>query len=93
MEGAGRAKDLPSRISIERAKNGGFVVNHSFDNMDRGESYRPPETHAFTSRRSMMTHLRKHLHPGTDTDGDDDVPTGVSRPAAPPAHPSGKGLD
>ena len=68
-EHAGRKKEHPQRISIEQVQDGdtegrkgGHIVEHHFDNMGRGESYRPPEKHVFTSHSALMNHL--HLATG-----------------------------
>lgn len=55
-----RKKDTPSEVTIRHAKNGGYIVRHSFDNMGRGESYRPSEEHAFTSHQELMAHVHTH---------------------------------
>jgi hypothetical protein len=71
----------PSRFSIERAKNGGYVVNHSFDNVDAGESYRGPETHVFADHKTLLAHLRKQVSP---EDEQPDVDEAKVRTAAVP---------
>jgi hypothetical protein len=95
MESDRQAKP-PSRVSIERVKNGAFVVNHSFDNMGSGESYRQNEVHAFTNHKQMIAHVSKHTG-GKEPDADDaKPPTGVSghATAAPPtARSRGAGMD
>lgn len=60
MESARKAK-APSSVRIERAKNGGFMVHHSYDNSGAGESYRMPETHVFKDHAAMMAHVGKHM--------------------------------
>lgn len=54
-----RTKKRPNRISIEEAANGGYVVNHSYDNSGSGESYQQPTTHAFSNHAELVAHLGK----------------------------------
>lgn len=87
-----RKKKRPEEIAIKHAKNGGFIVRHSFNNMGSGESYQPDEQHAFTSHKEMLAHVTKHTaHSpfGADTDdiggrhpvGDTNVRTRSTTPA------------
>jgi hypothetical protein len=84
-------------VTIRKAKNGGFIVRHSYDNMGKGESYRPSEEHAFTSHADMMGHVAKHLGaaaPPAERGGAN--PAGVgSKPTkqAPGPHSKGAGMD
>jgi hypothetical protein len=93
-----RKKDPPSEVAIKRAKNKGYIVRHSFDNFGRGESYRPPEEHAFTTHKEMMAHVHKHTHDGgREVDPGERKPAGVGhvprKGAAPTAQTRGAGLD
>jgi len=56
---AQRTKKKPNRVSIESAANGGYVVEHMYDNSGSGESYMPPTKHAFSDHTSMTNHLSK----------------------------------
>lgn len=94
---SGRKGKAPSEVTIRRAKNGGHIVRHSFDNMGAGESYRPSEEHAFSDHKSMMAHVHKHTS-GSDKapDAGETKPTGVAgKPkAAPPTKKTfGAGVD
>jgi hypothetical protein len=59
-----RKAQRPEEIAIKHAKNGGYIVRHSFNNMGAGESYRTPEEHAFGDHKSMMAHVHKHTNHG-----------------------------
>lgn len=59
----GRKASRPARITIEATKNGGHIVEHSFDNSMSGESYRMPEKHAFSNHAALIAHVRKHTTP------------------------------
>lgn len=73
----GRQAKAPEEVGIKRAKNGGFIVRHSFNNMGAGESYRMPEEHAFTDHASMLAHVTKVTKqgPSADVEGDDEGAT------------------
>lgn len=90
MDGThGRMPKHPTEITVKHAKNGGFIVRHSFDNSGAGESYRMPEEHAFSGHKEMMAHLHKHTSHGAS-------PAGVGRAitkAAPGPKSRGAGLD
>ncbi len=99
-----RGKSKPHELNIQHAKNGGYIVRHSFNNMGAGESYRPPEEHVFADHGSLMSHLKKHTAPNPDADGDEPgdrmaggpKTSGVGRPMtgkAPGPKSKGAGVD
>lgn len=49
-------------IEIEKAENGGHVVNHRFVNSG-GPGYHEPEAHVFgeSEGAKLMAHLKEHL--------------------------------
>lgn len=52
------------RLSIERAKNGGHTVEHSYRNNGLGaHEYEPPVTHVFSKKdgSELIQHLKRHL--------------------------------
>lgn len=51
------------RLSIERAKNGGYSVSHQFDNAGNMGNYEPDETHAFGAddHQGLLDHVKKHM--------------------------------
>lgn len=96
FEHAGRQKASPSQLKIQPAKNGGFVVEHSFDNADRGESYRPSETHAFSSHKEMIAHVIKHAGGWRNNEAPGARATGVGHVGKPPSAAMlrrGRGVD
>lgn len=54
-------KKVLQSISIERAKNGGHILEHRFSN--DGPGYRSPESHVFGADEGnkLIAHLSKHL--------------------------------
>lgn len=60
MDGTRKAAGCDS-MRVERSKNGGFIVHHSYDNTGAGESYRMPESHVFTDHAKMIAHVGKHM--------------------------------
>jgi hypothetical protein len=56
-----RKKNKVSRMSIETTENGGYVVEHHYDNSGAGESYMPSKKHAFGNHAAMMQHVDKTL--------------------------------
>ncbi len=82
----GRTKSIPHEISIKHAKNGGFIVRHSFNNEGSGESYQPPEEHAFGNHAAMLAHVTKHTKQspfatGAGSEPDADEAAGPTGPA------------
>jgi hypothetical protein len=55
-------KRRPHRLSIQRAKNGGHTVEHTFEG-GNGLGYQPPVTHVFGKQdgAKLVQHLRRHL--------------------------------
>ena len=49
-----RMQSRPKRVSIEQAKNGGYIVEHE------GDEYPRPK-HTFNSHKEMTAHLEKHF--------------------------------
>lgn len=47
-------------IHIERAANGGHIVEHRFDNGGPGP-YKEPEQHVFSNGKEMVAHVAKHM--------------------------------
>jgi hypothetical protein len=86
----GREKDPPSHISIEHGKNGGFIVEHRYDNSNTGPSYRNSEKYPFSTHDEMIGHIAKHTRAQSkaakmDKPSGREYPvTGISRPAPPP---------
>jgi hypothetical protein len=56
-----RRKPKVSRMSIETTENGGYVVEHHYDNSGSGESYMPSKKHAFGNHSAMMGHVDRTL--------------------------------
>jgi hypothetical protein len=91
-----RKKAAPTEVTVRKAKNGGYIVRHSFDNNGMGESYRSPEEHAFTSHADMLKHVATHTSGAPPTEKNGSAPAGVGRVSAtkPPGPRSkGAGLD
>lgn len=51
------------RVSIERAKNGGHTVEHSYRNGSGLGDYEAPVTHVFSRKDGgeLIQHLKRHL--------------------------------
>lgn len=51
------------RVSIERAKNGGHTVEHSFRNGGGMGEYDAPTMHVFSKKDgpALLQHLKRHL--------------------------------
>lgn len=47
-------------IHIERAANGGHIVEHRFDNSGGGP-YKDAEQHVFSTGKEMLAHVAKHM--------------------------------
>jgi hypothetical protein len=60
-EAAKPKRRRPHRVSIQRAKNGGHTVEHSFQS--NGGGFEPPVTHVFgkSDGAKLVQHLRRHL--------------------------------
>ncbi len=67
-----RKKSPPSEVSIRHAKNGGFVVKHSYDNSNAGPSYQPPDEYAFANHAAMIGHITTHTQRDVANDADAD---------------------
>lgn len=90
-----RKAQSPSEVSIRKAKNGGHIVRHSYDNQGAGMSYRPSEEHAFSDHKAMIAHVLKHTG-GKAPDAGEAAPTGVAhkaKAAAPSKKTYGAGVD
>lgn len=58
---------------IEKAANGGYVVEHQFDNENAGESYRRPEKHALADSDALAAHVTKHTSPASQAAAEADA--------------------
>jgi hypothetical protein len=52
-----RRENRPKRISVEAAKNGGFIVEHN-------EDMYPNPKHAFNDGKAMLAHVKEHMCKG-----------------------------
>lgn len=86
--GSGRKPTMPSEIRITPSFNGGFTVNHHYDNSGAGESYQPPKAHVFTSHAALMSHLKTATGGGRGTAEE----TGEVDGAAPGGQQPSKGV-
>ena len=90
MHGTRKASS-PSEVTIRKAANGGYIVRQSYDNSSSGPSYTPSTELAFSSRGSMMRHVRGAMGGSVATPDQKPAPTRAAGHKA--AHMRGAGVD
>jgi hypothetical protein len=58
-----RKPKRPHEVHIKAAENSGYIVRHSYDNRDAGESWQRDKEYVVGSHNALMKHVKEHLGP------------------------------